>query len=94
MRWALNLSKFNLYTTLEAQQHQFTIKTVDGTSISTLVADYNDAHSSDPHFDHICDLLDKRAATCDPVTIKIPPHFETSLNSVADDVPDDGSSRD
>lgn len=94
MRWALNLSKFNLYTTLEAQQHQFTIKTVDGTSISTLVADYNDAHSSDAHFDHICDLLDKRAATCDPVTIKIPPHFETSLNSVADDVPDDGSSRD
>lgn len=91
MRRALNLSHFNLYLQLDAAGNLTINPTDTGMTIDEILNDYRNSHAlgKAPTIGELIDL----DHSCEPVNIKIPPHYETSLDSIANDVLSDGAFR-
>jgi hypothetical protein len=85
MRQAMNLSKFDLFVTPDVDPTKpVTVSPGDpNAGIGQILAEFN---AKD-----ICALIN-RDADCDGFAIRIPPHFETSLDSLVHDVPPTGAS--
>ncbi|WP_407279557.1 hypothetical protein U5817_02110 [Aromatoleum evansii] len=91
MRRALNLSRFNLYidgNIVKSADDQVTSDASHKIDIAKLKTKHNITSNVT-----ICDLIDLADSVCQPATVTIPPHYETSLDSIANDVLNDGSFR-
>jgi len=92
LRRALNLNRFDLVIDLGAAPGSVARvrSTNPGSSVGDVLTNFNKT-SGQPPVD-ICTLIDLDHS-CAPVNIKIPPHYETSLDSIANDVTPSGGSR-
>ncbi|NHN77343.1 hypothetical protein HA520_08570 [Azotobacter chroococcum] len=92
MRRALNLSHFNLYLGVTPS---LTVNSADravANEVGIIDIDAFNRKYKNQEGTTICDLID-RANDCEPVNIKIPPHYESTLNSITHDVDSDGTGR-
>jgi hypothetical protein len=92
MRRALNLNRFDLVIDLGAKSGDpaQVRSTNPDVPVEEVLTHFND-NSGRPALD-ICALIDLDHS-CAPVNIKIPPHYETSLDSIANDVTNSGGFR-
>ena len=92
LRRALNLNRFDLVVDLGAAPGDVAMvrSTNPGVSVGDVLTNFNN-NSGQPPVD-ICTLIDLDHS-CAPVNIKIPPHYETSLDSIANDVTNSGGFR-
>lgn len=89
MRRALNLNFFGL--SIQPSANGSSPMTVQSSNldVSTILGDFNGKHHVALNIGQLIDLDN----FCSPVNIKIPPHFETSLDSLANDVLNTGADR-
>ena len=92
LRRALNLNRFDLVIDLGAVPGAIASvrSTNPGINVGDVLTNFNNT-SGRPPVD-ICTLIDLDHS-CAPVNIRIPPHYETSLDSIANDVTNNGGFR-
>ncbi|MGF6980975.1 hypothetical protein F0160_25850 [Paraburkholderia sp. JPY303] len=93
MHRALNMSRFNLYVSkIDGSSNAVYLSCADGSGVGNLIANWNKTHNPHPQISTVRELIDADE-TCDAVTITIPPHYETSLDTIARDVKANGKGR-